>query len=126
MSVNSEQSFWSTCWKDTGEAHWLDVYDEKVHEKNDARLASVEDSLAFSATPYVVLQTAASLVPLIALERDDAIRDRYEAALRACARGMWYAIPACEAYDRARIEAAVNVWSLKSNVCLIFSFSWLF
>ena len=90
----------------TGDEHWLDVYYDKVHEENDRRLTSVEDTLAYVASPCIVLQTAASLLPLIGLETDDAIRARYISALNACARGMWYAIPACYQYDRARIESA--------------------
>ena len=90
----------------TRDAHWLDVYYEKVHEKDDRRLESVRDTLSFSPTPYTVLQTAASLLPLIELESEDGIRQRYLSALNACARGMWYAVPACYQYDQDRILQA--------------------
>ena len=90
----------------TGDDHWRQVYYDKVHEENDRRLTSVEDTLAYGVTPYMVLQTAASLVPLIELETDEGLQDCYIRALNTCARGMWYAIPACYEYDRARIETA--------------------
>jgi hypothetical protein len=90
----------------TSEEHWLDLYYDKVHEDYDRRLDSVQDMLAYTPIPYAVLQTAASLVPLIALESDQDIKARYVLALNACARGMWYAVPACYRYDSVRIAAA--------------------
>lgn len=90
----------------TGERHWLDVYYDKVHEENDRRLECVQDMPAYTPTPYAVLQTAASLVPLIELESEEGIRERYIGALNACARGMWYAVPGCYSYDPTCIAEA--------------------
>jgi len=90
----------------TNNPHWLEVYYEKVHEERDHRLRSVQDMLAYTPTPYAILQTAASLVPLISLESETQIKNQYISALNACARGMWYAIPACYQYEPACIADA--------------------
>ena len=90
----------------TGDAHWLDVYYDKVHEEDDRRLLSVQDTLSFSPTPYTVIQTAASLLPLIALESEQNIKNQYVSALNACARGMWYAVPSCYRYEGERTRNA--------------------
>ena len=93
-------------WDLTGEAHWWEVYAGKVRERGGKRLDSVQDMLAYTPTPYAVLQTAASLVPLMALEPDADTEARYAGALKACARGMWYAVPALYGYDAERLSRA--------------------
>ena len=90
----------------TGEQAWYDLYRQKLEEQDFKRLESVQDQAAMSPTPYVAIQTAASLLPLMQLEKDEAICHRYTSAMNACGRGMWYTVPACYQYDQTRIEAA--------------------
>ncbi len=90
----------------SADPHWLELYQQKLAEQNYARLDSIQDWLAMTGTPYVILQNAASLIPLIALETNDDIRKCYTTSLTACARGMWYAVLACYRYDSEQVASA--------------------
>jgi hypothetical protein len=84
----------------TGDPHWRDVYLAKVREANSGRLRTVLDprQLRYTYVPRdlargaehadiaTIWQTQYSLVPLVELETDPALKSAWKEAMATCSR----------------------------------------